>query len=203
MSNIENRFIDENGDFKFVYLSQNGDINAFGVLVERYQGNMINLAYRMTGDYHEACDIVQEAFLSAYKAIRKFRGESLFSTWLCRIVINISKNHIKKIKNYKQKEVRQINEVNSKDGKPMDDLLDPSPSVLEEFERKQIQSEIQLCINSLEDEFREILILRDIQELSYEEISEILRIPNGTVKSRLHRARRILKDRLKTIFGEL
>lgn len=200
MSN--NRIYHDDSDFKYVFLSQNGDIDAFGVLVERHQKNMLNLAYRIIGDYDEACDITQEAFLSAYRAIRKFRGDALFSTWLCRIVINVSKNHLKQLKNYKR-DLQRKNMDKQEERTPIDDPPDPSPSVSEEFERKKIQTEVQTCIKSLEANHREVLVLRDIQGFSYEEICEILKIPEGTVKSRLSRAREALKDCLKTVLGEL
>lgn len=191
-------------DYELVCLSQKGDVDAFGALVERHQKNMVNIAYRMLGDYEEACDVVQEAFLSAYKAIRKFRGDSMFSTWLYRIVINISKNHMKQMRVRLQREGPSIDvPIETEEGHLKRDPPDPIASIAEQFEKKEIQTKVQSCINSLDDEYREVLVLRDIQGFSYDEICDILKIPDGTVKSRIFRARESLKDRLKKAFGDL
>ncbi len=191
-------------DYELVCLSQKGDLDAFGNLVERHQKNMVNIAYRMLGDYEGACDVVQDAFLSAYKAIGKFRGDAMFSTWLYRIVVNTSKNHLKQIRVRLQREGPSIDTpVETEEGELRNDPPDPAPSIAEQFEKKEVQARVQSCINSLEDEYREVLVLRDIQGFSYDEISYILKIPDGTVKSRLFRARDVLKDRLKNVIGDL
>ena len=91
-------------DMQYVVLCQKGDTDAFAVLVEKHQKKMLNIAYRMTGDYDDACDVVQEAFLAAFRAIKKFKGESLFFTWLYRIVINYTKNRLKQKQSYKRHE---------------------------------------------------------------------------------------------------
>ncbi len=165
---------------------------------------MINIAYRMIGDYEAACDVVQEAFLSAYKAIRKFRGEASFSTWLCRIVINASKNRRKQMKARRHWEGPSLDDpVETEDGQYKSDPLSPEPSALEQMEKKEVRARVQACINSLDGEYREVLVLRDIQGFSYDEIRDILKIPDGTVKSRLFRARDALKDCLKEVLGDL
>jgi RNA polymerase sigma-70 factor (ECF subfamily) len=194
----------EDEDYELVCLSQKGDVDAFGALVEKHQKNMVNIAYRMLGDYEGACDVVQDAFLSAYKAIRKFRGDAMFSTWLCRIVINVSKNHMKQMRVRLQHERQSIDvTIETEEGQLRSNPPDPTPSIAEQFEKKEVQAKVQSCINSLDDEYREILVLRDIQGLSYDEIRDILKIPDGTVKSRLFRARDALKDRLKKVLGDI
>ena len=191
-------------DYDLVCMSQKGDVDAFGTLVEKHQKNMVNIAYRMLGDYQGACDVVQDAFLSAYKAIRKFRGDAMFSTWLCRIVINVSKNHMKQRRVRLQREGPSIDiPMETEEGQLRSDPPDPTPSVAEQFEKKEVQAKVQSCIDSLDVEYKEVLVLRDIQGFSYDEIGCILEIPNGTVKSRLFRARDALKDRLKKVFGDL
>ena len=190
-------------DLEFVTLCQRGDIDAFRPLVEKHQRKMLNIAYRMIGDYETACEVVQDAFLSAYKAIRKFRGEATFSTWLCRIVINLSKNRIKQMKARLEREGVSLDApIETEDGQVLHDPPAQEPSVLEQMERKEVQTAVQGCINALDDDYREVLVLRDIQGFSYDEIGEILKIPGGTVKSRLFRARDALKDGLKKVFGE-
>ena len=191
-------------DYELVCLCQKGDTDAFGVLVEKYQKKMVNIAYRMIGDYETACDVVQDAFLSAYKAIRKFRGEARFSSWLYRIVINVSKNRMKQMSIRLQREGPVIgNPVAMGDGQVNCDPPAEEPSVVEQLERKEIQAKLQQCIDSLDDEYREVLVLRDIQGFSYDEVGDILKIPAGTVKSRLSRARAALKDCLKKVLGDL
>ena len=94
MSNIIDNKKAEDDDLQYVVLCQNGDTEAFAALVERHQKKMLNIAYRMLGDYDEACDVVQDAFLAAYKSLNKFKAEAKFSTWLYRIVVNFTKNRL-------------------------------------------------------------------------------------------------------------
>jgi len=191
-------------DLESVTLCQRGDVDAFRPLVEKHQKRMVNIAYRMMGDYGAACEVVQDAFLHAYKSIRKFRGEAKFSTWLCRIVINLSKNRIKQMKTRLEREGVSLDApIETEDGHVPHDPPAQEPSALEQMERKEVQIAVQVCINALDDDYREVLVLRDIQGLSYDEIGEILKIPGGTVKSRLFRARDALKEGLKKVLGEL
>ena len=191
----EKKQVAADDDDELVGLCQKGDIDAFEALVEKHQRKMLNIACRMIGDYEAACEVVQDAFLSAYKAIRKFRGEAKFSTWLCSIVINLSKNRMKQMRTRLQREGPSIDDpVETEDGQVSRDPPDPGPSILEQLEKKEIQTKVQACINSLDDEYREVLVLRDIQGFSYDEIRDILKIPDGTVKSRLFTGRQLLKD---------
>ena len=197
----------EDEDLEWVLLCQNGDVEAFGVLVSRYQKKMLNVAYRMIGNYEESCDVVQEAFLSAFRAIKKFRREARFSTWLYGIVLNSTKNRI-----------QQLNRMNTRfcsDGACPGDPLEGEgdgygcgtaavlqESVLEKLEKKELEARVQECIGCLDDDHREIVVLRDIQGLSYDEIVVTLGIPLGTVRSRLFRARNTLKDLLFSRIGD-
>jgi RNA polymerase sigma-70 factor (ECF subfamily) len=191
-------------DYELVALCQRGDVEAFGPLVEKHQKRMMNTAYRMIGDYDAASEVVQDAFVSAYRSIRKFRGESKFSTWLCSIVINLSKNRMRQIRTRSGREGRSINErIETEDGEIVSDPPSQEPSALEQLEKKEIQTKVQTCIDSLDEEYREVLVLRDIQGLSYDELGDVLKLPDGTVKSRLFRAREALKDRLKEALGDL
>jgi RNA polymerase sigma-70 factor (ECF subfamily) len=200
----EEKQVEVDEDDKLVGLCRKGDVDAFGVLVERHQRRMINIAYRMIGDYEAACDVVQEAFLSAYKAIRKFKGEASFSTWLYRIVINAAKNRRKRMRTRRRWEGVSLDDpVETEEGQFKSDPPSPEPSVLDQIEKKEVQAKVQACIASLDQEYREVLVLRDIQGFSYDEIRDILKIPDGTVKSRLFRARDGLKDCLKRLLGDL
>jgi RNA polymerase sigma-70 factor (ECF subfamily) len=189
-------------DYQLVSLCQGGDPDAFQPLVEKYQRKLLNMAYRIIGDYEVACESVQDAFLSAFKSIGKFRGEAKFSTWLYRIVINVSRNHLRQMRGRLRREGFSIDDCDHDKKGLFDDPPAQGFSVLEELERKEVQLKVRNCINALDAEYREVLVLRDLQELSYEEIRDILRIPDGTVKSRLFRARDALKDCLKKTLGD-
>jgi RNA polymerase sigma-70 factor (ECF subfamily) len=206
MSNIiDNKKLNiKDDDLEYVVLCQKGDINAFEVLVERHQRKMLNIAYRMMGDYDEACDVVQEAFLAAYKFIKQFKAEAKFSTWLYRIVVNYSKNRLKQLRNRAQREgvsIDDVGEIKIEGALCQASANDTNPGA--QMEKREREAQVQKCINSLDEEYREVLVLRDIQGLSYEEIKDILKIPDGTVKSRLSRARNALKDCLVKVIGDL
>jgi RNA polymerase sigma-70 factor (ECF subfamily) len=191
-------------DHEFVSLSKKGDIDAFEILVRKHQKKMFNIAYRMIGSYDEACEIVQDTFISAYKNLRRFKGKARFSTWLYTIVINLSKNRLRQLRTQRYHEPLSIDDpVKTNNGEMQGEFASNEPSVLERLERRDIQEEVQKCISDLDPEFREVLVLRDIHGFSYDEISGVLTIPEGTVKSRLFRARDAIKDSLKKVLGDL
>lgn len=190
-------------DLELVAACIEGDLDSFEALVNRHQKKMLNIAFRMLGSYEDACDIVQDAFVAAYKGLKKFEKRSSFSTWLHTIVINHARNRLKQLKLKKQREFSLNTPVITENGIIDMEIATGEPSVLERIEKKNIQGKVQECIEHLDNEFREVIILRDIQGFSYEEIHEILQIPGGTVKSRLSRARDAVKDCLKRIMGEL
>lgn len=191
-------------DYEFVSLCKEGDVDAFEVLVRKHQKRMLNIAYRMIGNYEEACDVVQDAFISAYRSIKGFKGKAKFSTWLYTIVMNLSKNRLKQLRTQLHREKFSIDDpVLTNSGQIRGELASIGPSALESLERRDVQQKVQECINSLDEEFREVLILRDIQGFSYDEIGDVLTVPEGTVKSRLFRAREAVKDCLKKVIGDL
>lgn len=191
-------------DLEYVTLCQGGDTDAFEVLVRRHQKKMLNIAYRMTGNYEDACDIVQEAFLSAYRTLKKFRGEAKFSTWLFGIVVNHSRN---RIRHTRGRAFHEIASIDDPPGENRGNIMEMSPShdasAIDIMMRKEVQEKVQACIGRLDEEHREVLVLRDIQGFSYDEISVMLKIPDGTVKSRLSRARSALKEVLLKVLGGL
>ncbi len=194
----------EDDDLQFVILCRSGDTEAFGELVERHQKKMLNIAYRILGDYDEACDVVQEAFFAAYKSINKFKAEAKFSTWLYRIVINFTKTRLKQRRSKTQREGGLVDESGeSQNGCTacLPALNSGNPG--ERLEQLEREEHVQKCISVLNVEYREVLVLRDIQGFSYEEIRDILQISDGTVKSRLSRARMALKDCLIKVIGDL
>ena len=199
----QNRAIGDD-DAGFVARCRRGDTEAFAVLVRRHQKKMLNIAYRMIGDYDDACDVVQEAFLSAWRAIGKFRGEARFSTWLCGIVLNHAKNHLAQRTTRSRREGTSLdNPLNAKDGSLLKEPPSREESVEERLEKQEREARVQDCIAALDSEQREVLVLRDIQGFSYEEIGAMLKMPEGTVKSRLFRARNALKDCLLPLFGDM
>jgi RNA polymerase sigma-70 factor (ECF subfamily) len=191
-------------DAGFVARCRQGDTEAFSHLVRRHQRKMLNIAFRMIGDYDEACDAVQEAFLSAYRAIGKFQEKSRFSTWLCRIVLNHSKRHLKQKASRSRREVSLPEDpFQFENGPGSSGSYALEESVVDRIEKRELETTIQECIGSLDGEQREVLILRDIQGFSYEEIGLTLKLPQGTVRSRLFRARNSLKDGLRKKLGNL
>jgi len=195
----------EDEDRECVMRCQKGDVEAFSTLVERHQKKMLNVAYRMTGDYEEACDCVQEAFLAAYRGIGNFRQEARFSTWLYEIVVNQTRNRLRKVKSRHCHEGTIDDPSSGREAfwGDCDGMPSPEESAAERWERKEMEEKVQACIGDLEGDFREVLVLKDIQDLSYEEIQDALHIPIGTVKSRLFRARLALKDCLLKVLGDL
>jgi RNA polymerase sigma-70 factor (ECF subfamily) len=177
---------------------RSGDLAAFEAIVERHQRLLLNIAFRMTGVYEDACDIVQDAFIAAWQKIGDFRGEAKLSTWLTAIVINQTRNRCQQVRQ------RQRHEAYSLDaplpGSDNDRLPEPpsaSPSALDSLEKEELRRFLKSCIDALATEFREVLVLRDMQELSYDEVAAALQLREGTVKSRLFRARDAVKDCLK------
>ena len=197
-----NRMTDDE-DADAVLRCQRGDADAFEALVERHQKRMLNVAYRMLGDYDEACDVVQEAFLAAWRAIRSFRGEAKFSTWLYGIAVNRARNRIRQSQGRSRRETASIDDPDGPGaGGVRREVPDCGESAEERLEKKEIEARVQRCIGALEPEHREVLVLRDIQGFSYEEIAGMLNLPEGTVKSRLFRARAVLKDCLVKVLGK-
>lgn len=182
-------------DTKLVNACKRGDTSAFEQLVKKYQNRMLNIAFRITGNYDDACDITQEAFLSAWRKIGDFRGEALFSTWLTSIVINLSRNRLQQMSSNNTRELYSLDsDIPGTDGSIRQDAAFKAPTALELLVEEELRRFIDNCIQNLPTEFREVLVLRDMQELSYEEVSGALGLKDGTVKSRLFRAREGVRD---------
>ena len=168
---------------------QSGDVNAFEDIVREYEKNVYNIALRMTGDREDALDVSQEAFLKAYHALGSFRGDSKFSVWLYRIVSNACLDFLRERK--RRAEVSLS--VGDDEGESAEtEIRDESLSPETLFERKLTREAVQRGLLSLPEDQRKILLLREIQGFSYEEIGRVLSLESGTVKSRIFRARRKL-----------
>jgi len=173
-------------DRQIIHAVLNGDAERFGQLVLKYQDRLFNGVARMLGSASDAEDVLQESFLQAYRKLSTFRECSSFYTWIYRIAINAAINlRRKERRNLTLSEHAQFNErlVTDSDSAPAHRL-----------EQSEDVREIQDGLNQLSDEHRNILVLREIEGMSYEDISEILAMPIGTVRSRLHRARLQLRD---------
>ena len=191
-------------DAGLVSSSQKGNLAAFESLVVRHQKRMLNIAFRLTDNYDEACEVVQDAFVSAYKNIKDFRGDAKFTTWLTAITVNLSKNRLKQINSRQGQVSYSLDEpLWTDDGELTRDPPSREPSVLERLEKQDVRSTVQDCIKALEPEHREIIVLRDMQDFSYVDIGDMLKMREGTVKSRLFRPREAIKDCLKRALGEL
>ncbi len=181
---------------------RNGDVEAFECLVMRHQRMLLNVAFRMIGVYEDACDIVQDAFISAWRKIGEFRGESKFSTWMTAIVVNLSRNRLQLLQQRERREAYSLDApLPGKDGDIMPDPSSDAPSVLQLLEESELRLALQRCIEALTPEYREVLVLRDMQDMSYDEVGRVLKVREGTVKSRLFRARDAVKDCVRKAVG--
>jgi len=161
-----------------------GDREAFSHLVIRHQKMVINTVYRFLGQYDDACEVAQEVFVAAYRALNNFRQESKFSTWLYRIAVDQAKNRLKSLAALKY----------SSADPP--DLPSSSQTPDQVYDSKALRETVQHALMGLDPEDREVIVLRDIEGQSYEAVAEILDLPVGTIKSRLHRARMALREKL-------
>jgi RNA polymerase sigma-70 factor (ECF subfamily) len=168
-----------------------------------YQARVFALVLRMLHNRAEAEDLAQEVFVQVFKAIGTFRGESKLSTWVYRIAINLCKNRIKYRavrQEGKQDDIDEMSERMGGDGqRPAGGAFHRPDDVMQ---GKQLEGIVRDAILQLEPEFRECLVLRDMEDLSYEEIEAITGLPAGTVKSRIHRARAQLKELVEKALGE-
>jgi RNA polymerase sigma-70 factor (ECF subfamily) len=177
-----------------------GDTAAFECLVLRYQRLLFNVALRMSGNYDDASDIVQDTLISAWNKIGEFRGEARLGTWLTAIVVNLTRNRLRQRNVSEQRSAFSLDAPRpGSDGKTLPELPDSTASALQQLEESELKEKVQHCIGKLELQFREVLVLRDMQELSYEEVGAALKLAEGTVKSRLFRARDAVKNCLKRV----
>jgi len=173
---------------------QRGDVGAFDALVARYSSWVYHLAYRMTGDPDDAEDVAQEAFVRVFKAIRRYRRGAAFSTWLYRVVMNACLDELKR----RQRRPVPLSAVVEPDAPPPEQA-DPSADPLAIAQQRERQAAIRRAIASLPAHHRAVLVLCDLQGMSYEEAAQVIGARVGTVKSRLNRARLALKDRLEPV----
>ena len=166
-----------------------GDVNAFETLVLAYEKNVYNIALRMTGNSEDASDMTQEAFIKAYNSLHSFRGDSKFSVWIYRIATNVCLDFLRS----KSRRPSVSLSVEDNDGDEVQlDVADESQSPELLLDRQMTRESVRRGLETLTPEYRQILLLREIQGLSYDEISQALGLEVGTVKSRIFRARKKL-----------
>ena len=185
----------EQDDLLLVAASKNGDQEAFAQLVQRYQRLVFNLVYRMLQQYDEATEITQDTFLAAWQGLPSFRGDARFPTWLYRIAYNCS---LKQLELRKRDRALQVALEAEKTLENADDEQRENA----ELDARDRQLLIQEHLSHLPAKYRIVLILRHLQDMTYEEMAEILTMPIGTIKTHLFRARNLLKERLLSLKRE-
>lgn len=171
---------------ELVRAAAGGDEAAFAELVRMYENKAYHLALRMCGNGEDASDVAQDAFLAAWKGLPSFRGEAGFSTWLYRLVSNAAIDHLRRTKHQRLSVSLDDEELNL-------DAPDTAPGPQESAEGAELQHAVRDGLNALGDDHRTVLVMREVQCLSYEEIARALDIDLGTVKSRISRARTALR----------
>jgi RNA polymerase sigma-70 factor, ECF subfamily len=189
--------MDEN---QLIQDARSGDLNSFNRLVLAYQDLAFNLAARMLSDSDLAEDMTQAAFLSAYRNLNSFRGGS-FKAWVMRMVTNACYDELRRRQRHPTTSLEPVDDDEEEIESPAW-IADGSPSPEESAERRELERAIQHCLSGLENEFRAVVIMVDLQGMDYSEVSAALNRPLGTIKSRLARARLKLRDCLNQ-FGEL
>ncbi len=179
-------------EYKIVALAKNGDHSAFEQIVTAYEKKVYNMALRYTGNPEDALDISQEVFLRVYRFLHKYKGESSLSTWIYRITMNVCHDTAGNKTNIYELSL----DSKSDDDEPTTEIADMRYDPEKELEKKHTRQLIQQAISWLDSDHRDVIIMRDINGLSYDEISNVLNISPGTVKSRISRAREKLKNYL-------
>ena len=187
--------VTEQDDLLLVAASKNGDQDAFAQLVQRYQRLVFNLVYRMLQHYEEATEITQETFLAAWQALPAFRGDARFPTWLYRIAYNCS---LKQLELRKRDRALQV----ALEAEQILENANNEQRANAEIDARDRQALIQEQLSHLPAKYRIVLILRHLQDMTYEEMAEILTMPIGTIKTHLFRARNLLKERLQSLNRE-
>jgi RNA polymerase sigma-70 factor, ECF subfamily len=198
-SNVDAAQTNRDIDLQWVEKAQRGDKKAFEVLVVKYQLKIERLLMRIVRDHDEVADIAQESFIKAYRALGSFRGDSAFYTWLYRIAVNTAKNHLsaqgRRMPTSTAIDAQEAEEYEG--AELLHDLNTPESALIS----KQIAQTVTQAIDELPEEFRTAITLRELDGLSYEEISDIMGCPIGTVRSRIFRARETIAAKLRPQLG--
>lgn len=183
-----------NEDAQLIDAALAGDTEAFGQLVRKYQDRLYNAMVYVVGSVEDARDIVQEAFVQAFVKLETFHGNSAFYTWLYRIAFNASVS-----RHRRRKYTQSVEQVRDASG---DEPSDPNEGPGHRLEQEERAEQVQRALARLSEEHRTVLVLREMEDLSYETIAEMMDVPVGTIRSRLHRARMHLHELLKEVLQE-
>ncbi|HZK86877.1 MAG TPA: sigma-70 family RNA polymerase sigma factor [Syntrophomonas sp.] len=183
-------------DQKLVKRTLHGDTRAFEELVETYQNKVYTLAYRYMGNEDDANDMSQEAFIKSFRSLKSYKGDASFGTWIYRITTNVCLDELR----HRKRRVVPISldePLATVDGNEVErEIPDSSLAADKIYEQKEFSQHIQLLLDEMKPEHKSVIVLRDVMELSYEEIAAVLDCSIGTVKSRISRARNILQKKL-------
>lgn len=174
---------------------KSGDRDAFNELVREYESRVINAAYGMLSDKEDAYDAAQEVFIRVYKSIDSFKGQSSLTTWIYRITVNICNDILRK-RQRSAKTISITQDENEGENTQVLEIADSAPTPEEAAEQSEAQKALMAAIADLSTDYKNVIMLCDLQGMSYDETSKILKIPTGTVKSRLNRARNALRKKL-------
>jgi RNA polymerase sigma-70 factor (ECF subfamily) len=191
---------DRESDEALVALARGGSQAAFEALLGRHQDLVYQLATRMLGHREDALDVAQDVFVSVFRGLASFESKARFRTWLYRVTVNRCRDELRR--RASKKHARLLSPDAPLRGEA--GRIDPpseAPAPPETAASKEAHEAIAAAIRDLPEDAREVLLLRDVQDLAYEEIAEVLAVPVGTVRSRLHRARSLLRERIRPILG--
>lgn len=187
-----------NGEIKLVEKAKKGDIKAFESLMKTTSGRIYNLGFRLLRNKEDAADIMQETYMAAYENLPKFKGNSSFSTWLYRIATNFALMKMRREKN-KRVSVAELNETSDLYDKALSDW---SESPVDHLKNQELKEILDKAINSLPPKYRSVFVLHDIEGLGIAEVAEILSISGPAVKTRSHRSRMYLREKLSEYFRQ-
>ncbi|MCC7138561.1 MAG: sigma-70 family RNA polymerase sigma factor [Planctomycetes bacterium] len=190
-------------DLDLVEAFRAGRATAFDDLVRRHEARVLRVCRRILSDAEAALDAAQETFVKAWRALGGFHGDARFSTWVTRIAINQCRNELRRRRTVKHTQPLSIDAVPAGDDAPLvDALAAPGPAPHERLRAAEVAAALTVALAELDDESREVVVLRDAEDLGYEEIAEVLDVPLGTVRSRLHRARGELRRRMGSVLDD-
>jgi RNA polymerase sigma-70 factor, ECF subfamily len=198
MPSIDGVDIKKLTDEELIFKFQEGNSDAYTEIVYRYKDRLTNYVFRYVGSYDECDDIVQDTFVKVYTSKHLYKEIAKFSTWIYTIAINLAKTKLAKAQKYKTFSISNAYDDEDKDFDIPDDAYTPDVDANSKF----LSQHIQKALSQINENYRELVILRDIEDLSYEEIVEMTGLPMGTVKSRINRGREKLQELLKDIYNE-
>ncbi len=185
-------------DEELIFSFQQGNVEAYNEIVNRYKDRLTNFVYRYVGNYDDSDDIVQDTFVKVYVSKHLYKEIAKFSTWIYTIAINLAKTRAIKKQKYKVFSLSEAYDDEDKDFDIPDESFTPDTNANAVIQNKYIQK----ALDSIKEEYRKLVILRDVEDFSYEEICEMTGLPMGTVKSRINRGREKLQELLKDIYKE-